>query len=39
MFSIGLTSAIYIAAAVLFILALGGLNNQESAKLSRALKV
>ena len=32
MFSIGLTSAAYIAAAVLFILSLGGLNNQESAK-------
>lgn len=32
MFSIGITSAAYIASAVLFILALGGLNNQESAK-------
>ncbi|MDJ0627727.1 MAG: NAD(P)(+) transhydrogenase (Re/Si-specific) subunit beta [Rhodobacter sp.] len=32
MFSIGLTSAAYIAASVLFILALGGLSNQESAK-------
>ncbi|TMM54983.1 NAD(P)(+) transhydrogenase (Re/Si-specific) subunit beta [Sulfitobacter sabulilitoris] len=32
MFSIGLTSAAYIAASVLFILSLGGLNNQESAK-------
>jgi H+-translocating NAD(P) transhydrogenase subunit beta len=32
MFSIGLTSAAYIAAAVLFILSLGGLKNQESAK-------
>ena len=32
MFSIGLTSAAYIAAAILFILSLGGLNNQESAK-------
>ena len=30
--SIGLTSAAYIAAAVLFILSLGGLSNQESAK-------
>ena len=30
--SIGLVSAAYIAAAVLFILALGGLSNQESAK-------
>ncbi len=29
---IGLTSAAYIAASVLFILSLGGLNNQESAK-------
>ncbi len=32
LFSIGITSAAYIAAAVLFILSLGGLNNQESAK-------
>ncbi|SEM84291.1 NAD(P) transhydrogenase subunit beta [Loktanella fryxellensis] len=32
MFSIGITSAAYICSAVLFILALGGLNNQESAK-------
>ncbi|MEH6652957.1 MAG: NAD(P) transhydrogenase subunit beta [Loktanella salsilacus] len=32
MFSVGITSAAYIASAVLFILALGGLNNQESAK-------
>ena len=32
MFSIGITSAAYITSAVLFILALGGLNNQESAK-------
>ena len=32
MFSIGLTSAAYIAASVLFILSLGGLSNQESAK-------
>ncbi|SFE64666.1 NAD(P) transhydrogenase subunit beta [Sulfitobacter brevis] len=32
MFSLGLTSAAYIAAAVLFILSLGGLSNQESAK-------
>ena len=32
MFSIGVTSAAYIAAAVLFILSLGGLSNQESAK-------
>ena len=32
MFSEGITSAAYIASAVLFILALGGLNNQESAK-------
>ncbi|MCP3972786.1 MAG: NAD(P)(+) transhydrogenase (Re/Si-specific) subunit beta [Rhodobacteraceae bacterium] len=32
MFSLGLTSAAYIAASVLFILALGGLSNQESAK-------
>ncbi|MCF6232729.1 MAG: NAD(P)(+) transhydrogenase (Re/Si-specific) subunit beta [Rhodobacteraceae bacterium] len=30
--SIGLTSAAYIAASVLFILALGGLSNQEKAK-------
>ncbi|MFV2034490.1 MAG: NAD(P)(+) transhydrogenase (Re/Si-specific) subunit beta [Halocynthiibacter sp.] len=30
--SIGITSAAYIAAAVLFILSLGGLSNQESAK-------
>ena len=34
MFSIGLTSAAYIAASVLFILSLGGLKNQESAKRS-----
>tara|TARA_R110002049_G_scaffold23545_2_gene83235 strand:+ start:47114 stop:48562 length:1449 start_codon:yes stop_codon:yes gene_type:complete len=32
MFSLGLTSAAYIAASVLFILSLGGLSNQESAK-------
>ncbi|MFK7751716.1 MAG: NAD(P)(+) transhydrogenase (Re/Si-specific) subunit beta [Sedimentitalea sp.] len=32
MFSIGITSAAYIAASVLFILSLGGLSNQESAK-------
>ena len=32
MFSIGVTSAAYIAASVLFILSLGGLSNQESAK-------
>ena len=32
MFSIGLTSAAYIAASILFILSLGGLSNQESAK-------
>ena len=32
MFSLGMTSAAYIAAAVLFILSLGGLSNQESAK-------
>ncbi|MFC4668957.1 NAD(P)(+) transhydrogenase (Re/Si-specific) subunit beta [Seohaeicola nanhaiensis] len=32
MFSIGITSAAYIAAAVLFILSLGGLSNQENAK-------
>ncbi|WP_296424908.1 NAD(P)(+) transhydrogenase (Re/Si-specific) subunit beta [Yoonia sp.] len=32
MFSIGITSAAYIASAILFILALGGLSNQESAK-------
>ncbi len=32
MISSGLTSAAYIAASVLFILALGGLSNQESAK-------
>ncbi len=32
LFSLGITSAAYIAAAVLFILSLGGLNNQESAK-------
>ena len=30
--SFGIVSAAYIAAAILFILALGGLNNQESAK-------
>ena len=30
--SIGIVSAAYIAAAVLFILALGGLSGQESAK-------
>lgn len=30
--SIGLTSAAYIAAAILFILSLGGLSGQESAK-------
>ncbi len=30
--SIGIVSAAYIAASVLFILALGGLSNQESAK-------
>ena len=32
MLSTGITSAAYIAAAVLFILSLGGLSNQESAK-------
>ena len=32
MFSIGVTSAAYIAASILFILSLGGLSNQESAK-------
>ena len=32
MFSIGITSAAYIAAAVLFILSLAGLSNQENAK-------
>ena len=32
MFSLGITSAAYIAASVLFILSLGGLSNQESAK-------
>jgi NAD(P) transhydrogenase subunit beta len=32
MLSIGITSAAYIASAVLFILSLGGLSNQESAK-------
>ncbi|MEM8541953.1 MAG: NAD(P)(+) transhydrogenase (Re/Si-specific) subunit beta [Pseudomonadota bacterium] len=32
MFSIGISSAAYIAASVLFILSLGGLSNQESAK-------
>ncbi|CTQ33885.1 NAD(P)(+) transhydrogenase (Re/Si-specific) subunit beta [Jannaschia rubra] len=32
MFSVGLTSAAYIAASILFILSLGGLSNQESAK-------
>jgi NAD(P) transhydrogenase subunit beta len=32
MFSQGITSAAYVAAAILFILALGGLSNQESAK-------
>ncbi|MEM5503068.1 NAD(P)(+) transhydrogenase (Re/Si-specific) subunit beta [Ahrensia kielensis] len=32
MFSIGVSSAAYIAASVLFILSLGGLSNQESAK-------
>ncbi|MDV7269421.1 NAD(P)(+) transhydrogenase (Re/Si-specific) subunit beta [Thioclava sp. A2] len=32
MFSIGIVSAAYIAAAVLFILSLGGLSGQESAK-------
>ncbi len=32
MISSGLTSAAYIAASVLFVLALGGLSNQESAK-------
>ena len=32
MLSVGLTSASYIAASVLFILALGGLSDQESAK-------
>ena len=32
MLSTGITSASYIAAAVLFILSLGGLSNQESAK-------
>ncbi len=32
MLSYGLVSAAYIAAAVLFILSLGGLSNQESAK-------
>ncbi len=32
MLSNGLVSASYIAASVLFILALGGLSNQESAK-------
>ncbi len=32
MFSIGLSSAAYIAASVLFILSLGGLSDQESAK-------
>jgi NAD(P) transhydrogenase subunit beta len=32
MFSVGITSAAYIAAAILFILALGGLSNQEKAK-------
>ncbi len=32
MFSLGLTSAAYIAASVLFILSLGGLSNQENAK-------
>ncbi len=30
--SIGLVTAAYVAAAVLFILALGGLSNQEKAK-------
>ena len=30
--SIGIQTAAYIAASVLFILALGGLSNQESAK-------
>ncbi len=30
--SIGLVGAAYVAAAILFILALGGLSNQESAK-------
>ncbi|WP_116082501.1 NAD(P)(+) transhydrogenase (Re/Si-specific) subunit beta [Tropicimonas sp. IMCC34011] len=30
--SIGMTSAAYVAAAILFILSLGGLSNQESAK-------
>ena len=29
---LGLTTAVYIAAAVLFILSLGGLSGQESAK-------
>ncbi|MBD84729.1 MAG: NAD(P) transhydrogenase subunit beta, partial [Acidiferrobacteraceae bacterium] len=28
----GLTSAVYIAASILFILSLGGLSNQESAR-------
>ncbi|WP_299837034.1 NAD(P)(+) transhydrogenase (Re/Si-specific) subunit beta [uncultured Jannaschia sp.] len=32
MFTAGITSAAYIAAAILFILSLGGLSNQESAK-------
>lgn len=32
MFSIGISSAAYIAASILFILSLGGLSNQESAK-------
>ena len=32
MMSLGIQSASYIAASVLFILALGGLSNQESAK-------
>ena len=32
MLSTGITSAAYIASAVLFILSLGGLSNQESAK-------
>ena len=30
--SFGIVSAAYISAAILFILALGGLSNQESAK-------
>jgi|TARA_B110000967_G_scaffold197696_1_gene229729 NAD(P) transhydrogenase subunit beta len=34
MFSIGITSAAYIAAAVLFILSFGGLSNQENARLA-----